>query len=443
MLQLGLTHMLSVPTAMKACSSPVRRAGANSHGCKAPNSEHVVRRAAGYDNVPLAIASDKRGPPWPRTNRAGCSDDGVFVKTNTTVLSKSSGAHRRPIDDVAGRDSKLNKRRKLASERGRLSPRCKVAVVATDDNGRQHIHYCTVNCAKSAIASVTELDCEDMGCAEWHQTYKAMRSEALVFGGGGDGEGASASRDSEGKSERISDEVRTATTVSDGKAEEDSLRQVAQSYMRCMRTFVEKQAELTLTTLSSNTVKGDKLHAERVMRQYAAAHAYLLGGSSGDAVTATTPGAILRASAAASYPAPKDGSVGDRVLSLDMLLTTHKLLMTDLCASPGVFRCVPARCGNRHFVVSCEIPRLMEELVASLKVVLARQDLSMSAKAAWAMGHLLAIHPFVDGNGRLARLLANWVLVCCGLPFAVVLCSSDSQRDEYIKVSARCVLLLL
>jgi len=29
---------------------------------------------------------------------------------------------------------------------------------------------------------------------------------------------------------------------------------------------------------------------------------------------------------------------------------------------------------------------------------------------AWAMYHLLAIHPFVDGNGQVARLLGNYAL---------------------------------
>jgi fido (protein-threonine AMPylation protein) len=158
-------------------------------------------------------------------------------------------------------------------------------------------------------------------------------------------------------------------------------------------------------------VKGDKLHAKKVRQQYAAAHSYFLGVRS-----------------------PPMDQPERPTLRLDMLLTAHKLLMMDLCVTPGEFRTVPARCGNRHFVPPEEIAGLMEELVSALAVVLARRDLTMSAKAAWALGHLLAIHPFNDGNGRLGRLLANWVLVTCGLPFAVVLCSSDSQRADYIKV---------
>ena len=95
---------------------------------------------------------------------------------------------------------------------------------------------------------------------------------------------------------------------------------------------------------------------------------------------------------------------------------------------------MPARCGNRHCVPPTEIAGLVEQLVSGLAVVLSRRDLTMSAKAAWAMGRLLAVHPFNDGNGRLGRLLANWVLVSCGFPFAVVLCGSDAQRADYMEV---------
>jgi hypothetical protein len=232
--------------------------------------------------------------------------------------------------------------------------------------GRQQ--FFVVDCAKSAIAKRADLDCEDCSCTEWQQTFKAMRAEAMISG------------------------------------------QVAQSYMRCLQSFAEKQADLTLATLSSNTLKGDRVHAQKVRRQYEAAHAFLLGGSKGDKES--------------------------RSLSVEKLLTAHKLLMHGLCEAPGDYRRIHARCGNRRFVPPCQVPGLMKEMVKALDVVLARRDISMSAKAGWLLGNLLAIHPFNDGNGRLARIVANWVLVSCDLPFSVVLCSSDSQRADYIQVCA-------
>jgi Fic family protein len=36
--------------------------------------------------------------------------------------------------------------------------------------------------------------------------------------------------------------------------------------------------------------------------------------------------------------------------------------------------------------------------------------------AAWAHAEWVRIHPFGNGNGRTARLIANWVLLHCGLP---------------------------
>jgi len=278
-------------------------------------------------------------------------------------------------------------------------------------DGFRHVQCHTVDCEKSCSAQAAvrsaqaSVDSErEMGCADWQQTYRAMRAEAMVVVGSGEERRAYVGGD-----HSPSEPARRGN--SDEGGQHDTLRQVAQSYMRCMEAFVAKQAELALTTLSSDSVKGDKAHAQKVRQQYAAAHEYLLGARS-----------------------PRTDEPEPRALRLDMLLTAHKLLMRDLCVTPGEFRTVPARCGNCHFALPTEIAGLMEQLVSGLAVVLARRDMSMSGKAAWAMGHLLAIHPFNDGNGRLGQLLANWVLVSCGLPFAVVLCSSDAQRADYIKV---------
>lgn len=38
---------------------------------------------------------------------------------------------------------------------------------------------------------------------------------------------------------------------------------------------------------------------------------------------------------------------------------------------------------------------------------------------AWAHGEFVRIHPFCDGNGRMARLLANCLLLRYGIPYAL------------------------
>ncbi len=50
--------------------------------------------------------------------------------------------------------------------------------------------------------------------------------------------------------------------------------------------------------------------------------------------------------------------------------------------------------------------------------------------AAWAMYHLLRIHPYSEGNGRMARLLAAHVLCLRGLPFYVAFGVDAASRER-------------
>jgi hypothetical protein len=61
-----------------------------------------------------------------------------------------------------------------------------------------------------------------------------------------------------------------------------------------------------------------------------------------------------------------------------------------------------------------------------------RRDVSHLGVAAAAHEGLVAIHPFHDGNGQLARILANWGLAKRGVPFVVALCASQTRRSTYI-----------
>ena len=77
--------------------------------------------------------------------------------------------------------------------------------------------------------------------------------------------------------------------------------------------------------------------------------------------------------------------------------------------------------------VAIEVPPLMQELVAWINSAEAI-ELHPIERAAPAHFRLVHIHPFVDGNGRTARLLMNLILIGEGYPPAVI---RRERRPEY------------
>lgn len=73
------------------------------------------------------------------------------------------------------------------------------------------------------------------------------------------------------------------------------------------------------------------------------------------------------------------------------------------------------------------VPRLMKEMFRQTKEL--RKTLHPVALAAWLHLQLVTIHPFVDGNGRTARLLMNLALIQAGYPLAIV---PPIRRQEYM-----------
>lgn len=72
---------------------------------------------------------------------------------------------------------------------------------------------------------------------------------------------------------------------------------------------------------------------------------------------------------------------------------------------------------------------------AGLKSLERRLDMASNALhvvlfAAVAMFGIVDIHPFIDGNGRLSRIVANYALK--QLPFPINLFATSAQRNEYV-----------
>ncbi len=131
---------------------------------------------------------------------------------------------------------------------------------------------------------------------------------------------------------------------------------------------------------------------------------------------------------------------GIPVLNEGTILQIHWLLMNgihDTHILPGKYRTTSNWIEDQDVKVyeppsHIDIPMLMREFSEWL---MSKEHPSPIISAGIAHLHLVAVHPFVDGNGRTARLLATLILQKSGYSFRKLL-SLDAyyqrKRDEYI-----------
>eukprot|EP01041_Mallomonas_annulata_P005419 gene5419-10845_t len=165
-----------------------------------------------------------------------------------------------------------------------------------------------------------------------------------------------------------------------------------------MEIFTARQRQAICEDLTSNTKKDGGVNAGVVVANNLQAYDYLM-----------------------AIPVP---------LALHTLQKTHELLTVGLLDSAGQLRSTKdARCGTVRFMPAKMVSKALTMFLDKLNdIVIPRSDLSPQAKAAWTAYYLCAIHPFDDSNGRLSRLLGNWVLRVCGVPFPISLCNTPDMR---------------
>jgi Fic family protein len=110
----------------------------------------------------------------------------------------------------------------------------------------------------------------------------------------------------------------------------------------------------------------------------------------------------------------------------------HKLVLSQIDdASAGNYRTTQVRiAGARHVPPEAwEVPSRMTEWGEWL--VQAQENTHPAILASLAHHRLVEIHPFVDGNGRTARLVMNLLLMQQGYPPTVIL---KTDRQSYYRV---------
>jgi len=125
----------------------------------------------------------------------------------------------------------------------------------------------------------------------------------------------------------------------------------------------------------------------------------------------------------------------DRCFSTDDLLKIHSRWLGTLYEWAGTYRQVLMSKGNFMFAAPSHIPQLMDDFQRELLkrytpcIFDSRQDVI----AALAIVHteLILIHPFREGNGRLARLLATLMALQAGLPPLDFSGFEQERQEEY------------
>lgn len=191
-------------------------------------------------------------------------------------------------------------------------------------------------------------------------------------------------------------------------------------------TFIQEQQQHTFPAdLLSNTRKGDAAFAEQIVQNYSNAFTVLM----------------------------ERYRNGLRYITKDFIKDLHANVCRGMCSTAGKFRSKPVRVGKQRFVKVAQVDTAVDDFCIEVgdpgdgdswdndqweidfSAIDPLQSLFAAAhpcvKAAYTAYRFCHIHPFEDGNGRTARLLANFILTS-EVPFPISFCSSPADRKKYI-----------
>lgn len=117
-----------------------------------------------------------------------------------------------------------------------------------------------------------------------------------------------------------------------------------------------------------------------------------------------------------------------QAITESMILELHQLILQKIVDNQaGRYRTVPVRIAGSTVIMpnAMKVPELMGEYVSWLQ----KSTENALTVAIDAHFKLVSIHPFVDGNGRTARLLMNLLLMQAGYPSAII---RKEERKQYI-----------
>lgn len=113
----------------------------------------------------------------------------------------------------------------------------------------------------------------------------------------------------------------------------------------------------------------------------------------------------------------------------------HKTWLGDVYEWAGEYRQVNVSKGDFPFAAAARVPSLMEEFEANLLMRYTPCNFKSRAEVIRALAEthveLVLIHPFREGNGRLARVLSIMLALQAGLPLLNFSLIAEEIKQEY------------
>lgn len=129
----------------------------------------------------------------------------------------------------------------------------------------------------------------------------------------------------------------------------------------------------------------------------------------------------------------------DKPLTEELLKDTHMLLTEhtleyktrndEVPSKPGEYTTVDMCVGDTIFGEHEKLIRQVPRLLESTQSAIDSGEVHPMVIAAKFHGYYEYLHPFRDGNGRLGRLMSNFILLKMGQPLLII---PSSHREEYI-----------
>ena len=130
-----------------------------------------------------------------------------------------------------------------------------------------------------------------------------------------------------------------------------------------------------------------------------------------------------------------------RPLSADFINQIHKDCFEDILQNDaGKFRTIQVTYSSKEAPHFSKIPEMIHNLCKDIEYTLANLPSQESEHYISKLVQILAqfqhrfvvVHPFVDYNGRMARMLTNYILMRLKLPIIEIKIEDEADRKAYI-----------